>query len=343
MVSMNLTKTVIRSGEKFKARGIADNIFHLGMLLGENRSLPVALRELAAFSGNSRLKAAAASAAERLAAGQNCEEVFASGDMGAFGNFARYILAAPMPDKTKGRLLSSWKRRSGSFVEVSGQLVYCFQSLAIGLLSCVSLIFFVLPQFSEIMRGLRIKVAPGAMSLHLWLLELVSGDSLVVVFFLGLLVTGAIGIAVFIARRLFKVREIIDEMNLFNLLMVVEPEERCAVMELMAVSSNFPKLHRKFKSFATSLRQGEDLPGACQKAGLGTLTSWFLQMAMTSEVGADTLSQGVTLLETTYEMSMVRTTRVAEIVSVGGQGLVFGLFAYVVFQSMITIMLGAMS
>lgn len=343
MATMNLTKTVIRSGEKFKATGLADNIFHLGMLLSEQRSLPVALRELAAFSGNRRVKAAAASAAERLAAGQNCEEVFASGEMGAFGGFARYILAAPMADKTKGRILSSWKRRSGSFVEVSGQLVYCFQSLAIGLLSCISLIFFVLPQFSEIMRGLKLKVAPGVMSLHLWLLEFVSGDSLGVVFVLGLLVVGAMGIAILLARRFFKVREIIDEVNLFNLLRVVEPAERCGVIELMAVSSNFPKLHKKLRIFAASLRQGEDLPGACQKAGLGSLTSWFLQMAMINDADETTLAQGAALLETTYEMSMIRTTRVAEIVSVGGQGLVFGLFAYVVFQSMITIMLGAMS
>lgn len=339
MAIAHSSKPINWTGASFVAVSIKENIFHLGMLLLENISLPYALRELCVFSGNERIKRAARNAAERLAAGENCEKVFASSEMTAFGSFARYILASPMPDKTKGLLLASWKYKSGSAFEALSGLSYCFQSLIIGLFSILTLLMFVIPQFIEIMRSFP---DPAVEPFSLKVLALFA-DPLATILFLGVFFIIFISAVVLLLRRVFRVREIVDEINLLKLLKVVPIHEKCDVLEIMARPHNFPLLHRSFKILASEYRASGDIVTATEKAGCSNLISWFMHLTMTEDVDDQVIAQGVTLLETTYATSMSRAITITEIVCIAGQGLIFGLFAYIVFQSLIMIMLGTMA
>jgi len=325
----------------FKARGVEENLFHLGLLLNSGLSLTDSLKGLSEYSGNSRIKFASLRAAGSLASGKSAEEVFAANEMRVFTGFARYILAAPVSDRLKGQLLASWKRKRNSYVEISKSLFYCVQSLIIGLLSCMALFIFVLPQFKEIMYGLNIVYDPENFNFAMWFVSYFAGSDSSIIALAGVLVMAVVGFTVLIGHKLFKTGELIEEVNLFNLLIAVNFQDRLKALEVMAVSHNFPASYNRLTVFVSSLRHEGDISLACKKASLSQFLSWFLQLAFTDNSDDRIIAQGALLLETRYQCGIEKTTRLAEMFSVLGQGLVFGLIAAVIFQLMNQILLGA--
>ncbi len=339
-------KNLVRLPEnlnRIKARGVEENLFHLGMLLNSGISLPEALKDLSDFSGNLRLKNASLHAASMLAAGNPPSEVFAADQMRVFTGFARFILASPLSDSIKGRLLSNWKRNGKSYAEISKSLFYCVQSLLIGLMTCMTLLIFVLPQFREIMSGLKLTPDSDSFNLSLWFLDLLGSSEMTGLVLLGFLFTTGIAFIVLAGQKIFKTSEIVEEVNLFYLLNAVNFEDRLRTLEIMAVSHNFPRSFNRLKAFATALRESGNANQACKKAGLDQFLSWFLNLAFTQGSDDRIISQGALLLETRYQCSIEKTTRLAEIFSVAGQGIIFGFVAFVVFQMMNQILLGVIS
>lgn len=337
---------MVRSPEilnRIKARGINENLFHLGMLLDSGISLPEALKDLSDFTGNSRLKNASLRAASMLAAGNPPSDVFSVDQMRVFTGFARFILASPLSDLIKGRLLAYWKRKGKSYGEISKSLFYCIQSLLIGLMTCMTLFIFVLPQFREIMYGLKLSPEPHSFNFSYWFIELLGSSDMSGLVVTGLLFSAGIAFMVFAGQKIFKTSEIVEEVNLFYLLNAVDFHDRLKTLEIMAVSHNFPRSFNRLKTFAVTLREEGDVNQACKKAGLDQFLSWFLSLAFTE--GSDTriIAQGALLLETRYQCSIEKTTRIAEIFSVAGQGIIFGLVAIVVFQLMNQILLGVIA
>ncbi len=316
-------------------------MFHLGVLLREKMPLPQALRQMAMTADSRSIKTAAASAAEKLSAGHSASEVFAGRDMKAFPAHCRYILAAPLSEETRGRLLCGWQNdssRAFSFIQYLG---YPIQVFLIGLFMVLSLAMFVLPQFREIFAGSGLKMT----GLERWVFDLFfAHDILDMLFAAPLLFIVAMMAVFYIARIIFGTRSSFDELSLFRLLSEVPADQRFKVLEVMAVKHNFPALHAKLKSFARAVNGGQAIVDASRESGLNGTIAWFVQLAAAEEEdNTSILEQGALMLETRVNCAMQRAGSLIEIFAVLSQGLMFGLIVYTVFQAMITIMLGAIA
>lgn len=322
--------------EQFADKKLA--MSHLGMLLRSETPMPQALRQIALSSENRSIKVAANKTAELLASGHACPEVFSGSQAAAFPPHSRYILASPLSDNLKGHLLSDWQRRSNDEFNIV-QYLYCpLQSIAVGGLTLISLFMFVLPQFREIMLGLGIRTS----GLAQWMLDFASGDD---GFFLAVTLPVTLlfllVLVFFVGKSIFLVHETLDEMNFFRMLQAIPAEDRHKVMEVMSASHNFPRLSVKFKKFASAVNSGTDINVACDAAGLDDFFCWFMQLSLTAEANSEILAQGAALLESRLISSIEKAGRMVEIFSVLFQGLLFGVVVYTIFQTMISIMLGA--
>lgn len=315
-------------------------MFHLGVLLREKMPLPQALRQLALSADSRAIKTAAASAAERLSAGHPAAEVFAGRDMNAFPAHCRYILASPLPEETRGRLLCGWQNDGSLTFSFVQHLYYPLQILLIGLMTVLSLAMFVLPQFREILGGSGLKMT----GIEKWVFDLFfSHDILEMLFAAPLVFIIAMTLIYYIARITFGTRSSLDELSLFRLLKAVPADQRFKVLEAMAAKHNFPTLHAKLKNFARAVNGGQTIVSASQEAGLSGTTAWFVQIAAATEENSPILEQGAEMLETRVSCAMQRAGSLLEIFAVLSQGLMFGLIVYTVFKAMITIMLGAIA
>ncbi len=314
------------------------SMFHLGVLLRDNVSLPHALKEISIAAENRYIKVAASRAADLLAAGNLPAEVFAGSEVRAFPAQCRYILASPLPDNLKGQLLSGWNREQSAGFAVTQHLFYPAQTLIIGSLVMISLVTFVLPQFQEILMGLRIKT----LGLSQWVIDSASSaDGFALAMLFPIIIVLLLTAVFYIGKVIFGAFNHFEELSLFRMLNAVSLEHRIRVLEVMAVPHNFPRLAPKLKSFASAVKNGAEIVPACRQAGLDSLTSWFIQLSATEEHGSVILEQGALLLESRVNSGLERAGRLLEIFSVLMQGVTFGIVTYSVFQVMVTIMLGA--
>lgn len=314
------------------------SMFHLGVLLRDKIPLPQALRQIAISAENKRIKTAAARAAELLASGHSPEEVFAGSETIVFPAQCRYILATPLSEELKGQLLSGWNREKSAAFALTQHLLFPFQTLVIGSMAMVALITFVLPQFREILLGLNIH-EPGIAGQVINFAS--SADAMLLAMFFPIFMAMLLAAAFYAGKSIFHVFVHYEELSLFRMLNAVSAEHRMRVLEVMAVSHNFPKLAVKLKAFARAVNSGEDIVPASSKVGLDSFVSWFIQLAADEEHGSILLTQGSELLETRVNSGLERAGRLLEIFSVLVQGVTFGLITYSVFRVMVTIMLGA--
>lgn len=313
---------------------------HLGMLLRSKTPLPQALRQIALSSESRQIKIAAAKAADLLASGHDCAEVFSGSQVNVFPPHSRYILAAPLSDDLKGLLLSDWQRRSNDEFNIKQYLYQPLQSIAIGMLTLISLFMFVLPQFREIMLGLEIRTT----GLAQWVIEFASGsDGFAVAVFMPLILVFLLIVVFYVGKSFFMAHETLDEMNFFRMIEKIPVEHRYKVIEIMSASHNFPRLSAKFKKFASAVNNGSEIAPACAIAGLDDFFCWFMQLSMIDEGNSEILAQGATLLESRLTCSIEKTGRLVEIFSVLIQGLLFGIVVYAIFQAMMSIMLGGIT
>jgi len=313
-------------------------VFNLGILLRDGTSLVQALRQVAVNSQNRSIKNSAARAAELLAAGNSCTEVFAGSETRGFPSHARFILASPLEDQLKGHLLSSWQPRYPSAFSFSMHLYYPAQSIAIGFLSMLSLVMFVLPQFREIMLGTGLPLN----GISGWIIDtFCSSEALLLIFFAPFCIGAILAMVFYIGKFLFGTYDAYDQLNLFRMLSQIPPGQRFRVLEVMAAPHNFPRLAKPLKAFARAVNSGESIVPAAEKSGLDGLSSWFLQLSAIDAGSSLILEQGAALLETRVNCGLERAGRLLEIVSVLLQGVLFGGVIFAVFQTMINIMLGA--
>ena len=313
-------------------------MFHLGTLLREQIPMDQALLRAASVSEHRGLKTALARAAQLLTAGSEESEVFAGKELKEIPGHYRFILATPLPDNLKGCLLSDWKRPLSSSATLVQYLYFPVQTMAVAMMTLMMLIMFVLPQFREIMMGLRIKTV----GVSDWVIETSSSsDGLLLLILLPVGGLALISLVFFIGRVVFGVSHNCELLSLFNMLGVVPAEHRMKVLAVMATTHNFPRLSGKLRAFARAVNEGEQIVPAARHAGLDSFTTWFVQLAAVAETGNEILLQGASLIETRLNGSLERSGRLIEVVSVLAQGLVFGVIVYSVFKTMIVIMLAA--
>lgn len=313
-------------------------VFNLGILLRDGTSLIQALRQVAINSQHRKIKTSAARAAELLAAGNSCAEVFAGSETRGFPPHARFILASPLEDQLKGHLLSSWQQRYPSAFAFSQHLYYPAQSIAMGFLCVLSLVTFVLPQFREIMLGTGLPLD----GISGWIIDTFCGsEGFLMLFFAPVGIAAILAMVFYAGKFLFGAYNAYDQLNLFRMLSQIPPAQRFRVLEIMAAPHNFPRLAKPLKAFAKAVNSGESIVPAAEKSGLDGLTSWFLQLSSIDAGSSLILEQGAILLETRVNCGLERAGRLLEVSSVLLQGVLFGAIVFTVFQTMINIMLGA--
>jgi len=316
------------------------SMLHLGLLLCDAMPLPQALRQIAITAEDRKVKVAAARAAELMAAGNSASDVFARSEMKAFSPRARYILASPLTEDLKGRLLSGWRFNKTSAFAVLEHLYYPAQILVFGMLVVFFLAMFVLPQFREIMMGSGIE-PQGVQS---WVFKVFfEHDILAILFAAPAVFVVLMAVVFFVSKTFFGAYKSFDELNLLRLLKAVPAADRFKVLEVMAAPHNFPRLGVKLKAFARAINNGEEIIPACREAGLDSAMAWFVQLSAGHDENSLILEQGAQMLESQVNCALERSGRMLEIFSVLMLGLGFGLITYTVFQSMITIMMGAIS
>ena len=322
----------------FEHRDVA--MLHLGLLLCNAMPLPQALRQIAVTAEDRKVKVAAARAAELMAAGNPAAEVFARSEMKAFTPQARYILASPLAEDLKGRLLSGWRFNKTSAFAVLQHLYYPAQILLFGMLVVFSLAMFVLPQFREIMMGSGLK-PQGVQS---WVFKVFfEYDILAILFTTPVVFIFLLAAVFFVSKTFFGAYKSFDELNLLRLLKAVPAADRFKVLETMAAPHNFPRLGGQLKTFARAVNNGEQIVPACREAGLDGMMAWFIQLSAGHDENSVILEQGAQLLESRVSCAIERSSRLLEIFSVLLLGLGFGLITWTIFQTMITIMMGAIA
>jgi type II secretory pathway component PulF len=313
---------------------ISEAMFTIGMFLERGRSLINALESVAVSARSYRLRDAAYKAADLLKQGIPPEQVFRSKDFFVFPAQIRYILACPLPEELKGKVIVGWYRRKFSLAVDYNAFFYPVMTLAIGILSSIALILFVIPQFREILYGLRIEPTPllkfffGADRFSFDL-----GLVMLMVAFASVLI---IMVAVF--RWFFRMRSIGDYINFLNIMASVPSQERLRVIPAICSRVIFASEFQKIRLFSTSIEQGKSIEEAVEHAGFPGFLRWFIGMCFFSENSTEMLNDGSFLLTTLFNSRSKLLMHMIEIMITISFGIFFGTIIYAIFSGMILIL-----
>lgn len=315
-----------------------ESMLHLGILLRQGKTLAEATQQVSRTARSRRIKTAAALAARRLASGESSEQVFSGRDMSAFPSRVRYILAAPIADRTRGQLIAEWNLLEKSEFSLETALYYPIVTLMVGMMTALALYMFVIPQMREIFLGLQLELTP--------FVALVMDLSQIANSWISMLVVFAVfGIAlqlvIFASRRLTGFSKRIDEVNLLRMLAVLPVAERVRIAEMMAVKHNFPVMHDRLRSMFRAVAAGVEVEKACQKAGISDLLAWFIALALHESSSDSTLLDNASnYLYSGITAAASRTATMIEVVSTLFLASLFGGIVYAVFQMLMIITQG---
>ena len=308
-----------------------ESLIQLGILLRKGDPLAEALYKVSLSSNSYRIKAAAALAARRLGSGEGCDKVFAAGEMAIFPAATRYILASPLNDETKGRLIADWKYRHRSSFRFESALVYPVVSLCMAAMTSLALYMFVFPQLREIFMGLKVKGTPFVD----WMLNRCGGGWFLWDFAFVAAFVFLLQLVVYVSRRISRFPQKVDEMNLLRMLAVLPPEERVHAIDIMSVKHNFPALHDRFRRFARSLRAGSDIGSAGKESGVSDMLTWFVVLGLQDENSeVKLLDEAADYFNASVESSVTKTVSMLEVTSTLFLAVVFGSTAYALMQMM---------
>lgn len=312
----------------------SESMLQLGVLMRKGMPMAEALHQVAMTATSRSVKAAASLAAQRLSSGESGDKVFASNEMTIFPPAVRYILAAPLKDETRGRLIADWRVCHKNEFRLETALIQPLQTMMVGLMSSLSLFMFVIPQMREIFSGLSIETPPYMARLF----GLYGSDPIVLSVFIGIAFAAVVQLAIFLARRLSRFSQMVDEVNLLRMLAVLTPEERVPTVNIMAVKLNFPLLHGSFRYLARSLAGGSDIDTAGRAAGISDLLAWFVALGLQDKnPESHLLLQASEYVQAGIESSVSKTITLLEVSSTLFMATIFGSLAYTLVQMMILI------
>lgn len=316
----------------------SESMFALARLLESGQPMVDALQNIGGSSRNLRLRDASLLASDQLNRGESPENVFRNSAMFVFPPFARYFLSCPVSDEIKGRLMSGWISGQVVFTISPVNLLYPFQTLAIGLLSSTSMVMFVLPQFKEIMLGMRIEAPPVLKFLFWFEFSMFSP-----MFFLVLLLIAAfVGSFFLLVQKVLAIRTITDQIALLSILAAVEKVDRPRVLSLLGSKVLFPVENERIKKLAGALSQGKTPTQACDLAEVPMGLRWFLVMGLESENSGEMLGHGQHLLQNIWAARTELALALLEVTVMIILGIIFGTMIYGVFAGMSAVLQGAM-
>lgn len=312
-------------------------IFSLGRLLSGGRSLINSLENVAVSSRDLHWRNGLLKAADLLKQGQNPEQVFRNAELYMLPPAVRYILGSPVPERQKGQLITGWVNGQLSFTFNFFTLFYPFQTFAVGTMTAMSLAMFVLPQFREIIMGLRVKLSPF-LSMMLgtegYLFSPMMG-------ILALLIAAIALVFYLVLGRSLNLRVISDYACLLSMLEATDAEFRPEAFKIFGSRILFPSQFTQIKSFAAALSAGKSPAEAGEVSGIPAYINWFISLGLEGKNSTEMLSQGVMLLrESWVDRFEVFMTFLEAFVTVA-LGSFFGLSIYLVFAVMSSILQGA--
>lgn len=315
----------------------SEAMFALAKLLEGGRPLHSALESIAYSCQNYRLRDGMLIASEKIKEGESCEAIFSSVSMFVLPAFARYFLACPIPDRLKGSLMSGWLAGRNVFSIAPVSIYYPLQTLGVGLMSGTSMLIFVLPQFHEIMLGLKIET-PWILNFFFNFTPSPFNPWTISLFLLILLVLAAVFT---LARRFLSLRKVNDQIALLSILSSVEPEQRTMALTMLGNEIIFPSEHEKIKTLANAIKSGKTPAEACELAGIPMGLRWFIIMGFESENSSEMLDYGHQLLKNVWNAKIELLVAILEVSVILILGAIFGSMIYAVFSGMSAILMGS--
>lgn len=305
-------------------------MFTLAKLLEGGKPMVEALESVAYSCRDARFRDAATQIADRLKNGNPPEEAFASQTLFAFPAYSRYILSCPVTDVLKGRMLSGWLSGQIIFSIPPANIFYPVQTLGVGMITALSTLMFVLPQFSDIMQGMRIEPTPFLKILFMFEISLLNPLFLALV----ALSAGTLFVLMTVVKRVMLLREIPDQIVLLSILEAVEVKDRAKALAILGNKTLLPYENSRVKAVAQSLMAGKNIAEACADAQMPVRLSWFLALGMESENSSEMLAQGKEFFKTLFNTRMELLVSFMEVGVVLILGTVFGSMIYGVFEMM---------
>lgn len=317
-------------GINFLNLHISEAVFTLGSLLENGRSLIDAIATIAASTKNSRLRKACLRAGEMLREGNSPHEVFLSHELHVLPTNVRYILGCRLSDKLKGIILTNWGK--GRFTETLdfAALFIPIQTFVIGVFGFMSTSMFVLPQFREILWGMRVEPEPILRFFSSFDPGSINGETLLVL--LG--ITGSAIFLFILVKWLFGMRNFTDNINFLTILAAVPHEDRHAVLSVLGSRVLFPAEFMKIKAFAGFLELGKSVNEACELARFPMFLQWFIVMGFESENSTEMLRDGSYLLKNMYKSRWKILFKITEVMVTITLGIAFGALIYAIFSGM---------
>ena len=311
--------------------------FSIGQFLSSGLGLEKSLRIALKTTQNPRFINGLSRGISMLEKGADCHSVFASFEMSFLPEHVRVILASPLPDKIKGNLIVDWKpfKKTLGF-EQEKQFAYLAQTTAVGSMTLMGLVLFVIPQFREILSSLGVRFS-ALNKVFFWFADFGLATSVLVI----TLILAAGFTIYFLFMSFSRVKNTIDYYNFFKILDVIEPEDRRLVLNYMANRIIFPKKHVQIRKFAMALQDGNDVQEALEMAGIEKDVSWFINIGFNSEKNKGLLDQSAELFRTKAFGGIARVHNLTEIGVIFIQASIFGFVAYCIFDLMNKVMLSS--
>jgi type II secretory pathway component PulF len=207
-------------------------------------------------------------------------------------------------------------------------------TLMVGTMSSIALMFFVLPQFKEIILATGLEM-PFLLSFFVGI-DMFSFNLYFVIFFFAVL---GMGLMLFYGlKTLFATSNYAEQAKFLSFLAAVDKEERIKVITLANSRVLFPVLCNQLRSFSQALNSGENISQACESAGFSLPLCWFVTAGLESDNSTEMLDNGCQLIGSKYFSRFSMILNLVEVLVTVVLGLMLGTMIYTVFSAMMLVL-----
>jgi type II secretory pathway component PulF len=317
------------SGFKSLYSHTPESMFALANQLASGKSLIEALENLSLVAGSRRMAKTAEKSAELLKQGKTPEEVFANKALHAFSPRVRYVLATPLPDKIKGQMLRGLMAKSCQERSLMQALVVPVFTLLISLFVSITLVSFVFPQFTEILRGMRLELTPFLKFVFTFDILALQPAALAVLS-IGFL---AIVFMFFLIKYVLKINLLQEKGRLLRLMAEIDFTKRVEIMRYLSSRVLFPIFYQKLSAFKKALDEGNNIEEAFETAEFSPTLTWFLTLGLKGEKSSEMLHHGANFYSEVFKSRTTVMTTCFEISATLLTGIFIGSLILAVFSA----------
>ncbi|MBR4569826.1 MAG: hypothetical protein IKO19_04080 [Candidatus Riflebacteria bacterium] len=301
----------------------------IGNKLCNGYSLANALKAASEEVDNRKQKIALSNAEYLVKKGEDLRHAFSDYSL-KLKQKDRFVLASSLSDRQKGIILKNWSESKFHGSNAISYLLVFITTIVI----CSTAFFassFVLPQFYEISLGMDVPTNN--------LLKVVYRSYPGLFFLFLLFYFGFICFLIVICFSLNNMKKEHEEADLLALISSFDRSEQLKILDMMANSSCFPRIHKNIRRAVESLKNGEKQEDSFNNIGLSHYTEWLLNLSYYENDRA-VLKEGAMIINERIMLSSLSKIKIAEVLIVILQSMFFALMASVLFGSLNNIVLG---